>query len=281
MKLWTVIGAVKNALIAFKAIMIVVNAVMIANPIGLVITLIGGLIAGLAALIVYWDDVKAGASACWGWFEENFPTVASVISTGISQSIENFKALWNGIKTVLSNIIDFVTNVFAGNWSSAWESIKNIFGTVFSGLTALVKAPLNGIISLVNKAFEQIGSIKISIPDWVPGLGGKEYGFNLPQIPQLANGGVATSPTMALIGEGAEPEAVMPLSKLEGLLGYTGGNASGSMSVTFNPTINVTVSATSEEDVYSQVRRALNEASSSFAEQMRRYQQQRARISYD
>ena len=286
MKLWSVISMVKNALIAFKAVMIVVNAVMIANPIGLVITLIGALIAGLAALIIYWDDVKAGASACWGWFSEKFPKTAETITQVVGHIADTVSTMWNSLKTVLSNIIDFVTNVFTGNWQGAWENVKNIFGAAFKGLTALIKAPLNAVISLVNKAFEAIGGINISIPDWVPGLGGKEFGFNLPQIPMLAKGGVVTAPTMAMIGEGSEPEAVLPLSKLEELLNTPqeaiGGINGGNFSVTFNPTINVTVSGEEQRaDAYTQVRKALTEASDSFAEQMRRYQAQRGRMSYD
>ena len=58
----------------------------------------------------------------------------------------------------------------------------------------------------------------MTIPDWVPLVGGETLGFNIPTIPQLAEGGVATSPTLAEIGEGGEPEAVMPLSKLADLL---------------------------------------------------------------
>ena len=68
----------------------------------------------------------------------------------------------------------------------------------------LAKAPINGVISAINWVIWKINSISVTIPDWVPGVGGKTLGFNIPTIPQLAEGGVATSPTLAEIGEGGD-----------------------------------------------------------------------------
>jgi hypothetical protein len=44
-------------------------------------------------------------------------------------------------------------------------------------------------------------------------------------IPALAEGGIATGPTLALIGEGRGPEAVIPLDKLEGMMGGFGNQS--------------------------------------------------------
>ena len=82
----------------------------------------------------------------------------------------------------------------------------------------LAKVPINAVISAINWVLGKINSISVTIPDWVPGVGGTTLGFNIPTIPQLAAGGIATAPTLAMIGEGGEPEAVMPLSKLAALL---------------------------------------------------------------
>ena len=89
---------------------------------------------------------------------------------------------------------------------------------MFGGLVGLAKAPINAIISLINKAFSAIGSVSVSIPDWVPGMGGQTFSFEMPQIPMLANGGIVTKPTLAMIGEGAEDEAVLPISKLKNFI---------------------------------------------------------------
>ena len=80
----------------------------------------------------------------------------------------------------------------------------------------------------------------MKIPDWVPGIGGTEFGVNIPTIPLLANGGIVTSPTLAMIGE-AGAEAVIPLSKMGGMGGM-------------NIVINVSGSVIQEKDLAVTVR---------------------------
>ena len=87
-------------------------------------------------------------------------------------------------------------------------------------MLTVFKTVFNGIASIWNNT---VGKISFEIPKWVPGLGGK--GFDMPNIPMLANGGIVTSPTLALIGE-AGPEAVIPLSQM--------GNTGGGMNITVN-----------------------------------------------
>ena len=56
-----------------------------------------------------------------------------------------------------------------------------------------------------------LNNLRIDIPEWVPYMGGQTFGISIPEIPQLATGGIVTEPTIALIGE-AGPEAVVPLN---------------------------------------------------------------------
>lgn len=147
-------------------------------------------------------------------FQANFPMLSAFI-TGWWQSIQ---AAVENVKDIFTNIIEFVKNVFTGNWEGAWDNIVNIFGNLFGMIVNLAKAPINGVISAINWVLEKINSISVTIPDWVPLVGGQTLGFNIPTIPALAAGGIATAPTLAMIGEGGEPEAVMPLSKLAALL---------------------------------------------------------------
>lgn len=269
-------GVMKSLAVAGR----VLNLVLLANPIGLIIGLIGGLIAAGVWLYQNWDTVKEKAAAIWGWFAKMFPGVAGVITNQIGRIIDTLKSVWENIKFVFSNIIDFVKNVFTGNWADAWENVKNIFVGVFSSLGALIKLPINGIIEMINLAFSKIGSISLNIPDWIPGIGGEKYSFALPQIPLLANGGIATAPTLAMIGEGSESEAVLPLSRLDSLLsgGAQGSANSSNVTVNFNPQI--TISGSSDDDAYAQVKRALNEGSSSLRRELERMFADRARLSY-
>lgn len=255
---------------------------------------IGAVVA--AGILIYknWDKIKAKAvelgakiSEVWGnikaWvsgavsnlvsaFQTNFPLLSAYIS-GWWQSIS---AAWDNVKAIFSNIIDFVKNVFAGNWSAAWDNIVAIFGNIFGMIVNLAKAPINGVISAINWVLEKINSISVTIPDWVPGVGGQTLGFNIPTIPALAVGGIATAPTLAQIGEGGEPEAVLPLSKLAELLDkWTkpkpnggGGTQGGGDQITFAPVFQF-YGPTSKEE-------AVEAGRVSFAEFKRLYKQMKA-----
>ena len=141
---------------------------------------------------------------------ERFPVLGTIIQTVqgmIAPYIDGIKNAISSIKNVFTSLIDFVKNVFTGNWAGAWESVKNIFGNAFNALKGLAKAPLNAVISLINSAIGGLNKLHVSIPAWVPGVGGKEFGINIPKIPMLATGGIATQPSIC--GEGGYPEYVI------------------------------------------------------------------------
>lgn len=117
------------------------------------------------------------------------------IGAAIGSAIGYFNSLFDGITTMISGlltafdgILTFITGVFTGNWSKAWEGVKNIFGDIFEGLGGMLKMPINGVISMINGAIAGINSISVDIPDWVPGIGGEKFGINIPQLPMLARG---------------------------------------------------------------------------------------------
>lgn len=238
------------------------------GPLGIIIAVA----AAIALLYQNWDTVKAwlvnfGNTVNQIW--TNFSNMVGNAITAIGQKFpllgaylqgwwESIQAAVDNVKAIFQNIIDFISNVFSGNWSAAWQNIVNIFGNLFGMIVNLAKAPINGVISAINWVLSKINSISVTIPDWVPGVGGKTLGFNIPTIPQLAEGGVATSPTLAEIGEGGEPEAVMPLSKLAALLDEytkkpkpTGGAGrqedGGGETIVFSPVLNFYGKADREE----------------------------------
>lgn len=151
---------------------------------------------------------------------------------------KTFSDAFGGVKTILNGIIMFVKSIFTGNWKKAWQGVKKIFKGVWDTLYSVVKAPINLIIGAVNKMtsaiesavnwiIDGINSLSFDVPDWVPGIGGETFGFDLdtisiPEIPKLATGGLATEPTLAMVGDNrnakADPEVISPLSKLQGML---------------------------------------------------------------
>ena len=160
------------------------------------------------------SGVQAAINSVAAFLQEKFPFLGALFSgwaASISAAIENIKAIFSGI-------IDFVQNVFTGNWSGAWQNVVDIFGNLIGMIVNLAKAPINAVISAINFVLEKINGISVTIPDWVPGVGGQTLGFNIPTIPQLATGGIVTAPTILEAGEGGEAEAILPLSKLAAML---------------------------------------------------------------
>lgn len=262
--------ATKAATVATKAMSAAVK--FLTSPMGMTLGIITAVAAALVLLYKNWDTVKAwlvnfGNTVNQIW--TNFSNMVGNAITAIGQKFpllgaylqgwwESIQAAVDNVKAIFQNIIDFISNVFSGNWSAAWQNIVNIFGNLFGMIVNLAKAPINGVISAINWVLSKINSISVTIPDWVPGVGGKTLGFNIPTIPQLAEGGVATSPTLAEIGEGGEPEAVMPLSKLAALLDEytkkpkpTGGAGrqedGGGETIVFSPVLNFYGRADREE----------------------------------
>ena len=123
---------------------------------------------------------------------------ANVLGTAL-QSVAN---IVSSVMQIFQGLIDFITGVFTGNWSQAWEGIKSIFSGVFSGLGEIFKAPFRVIVSVINTVIS--GLNKLKVPDWVPGIGGK--GINIPKIPEFAKGTNRT-PSTFIAGENG-PELI-------------------------------------------------------------------------
>lgn len=117
-----------------------------------------------------------------------FQVAFSVAGEWVSFLGNTISSIFDSVMTTLGGILDFITGVFTGNWSKAWEGVKNIFSGVFNSFATLCKTPLNAVISLINGAIKGINNISVDIPDWVPGVGGDKLGFDIPTIPTLAKG---------------------------------------------------------------------------------------------
>lgn len=192
-----------------------------ANPIVLLIAAIVGLVALIAtkgdeiqALLQKVDDFLQGVFIT-DWTEVFGPELGNILN-GFFKTL---KGIWDGIKQIFDGIIEFIQGVFTGDWDKAWNGVKKIFQGIWDSLVAVAKAPLNLVIGLLNGAIAKINiliaglnQLKFDIPDWVPFLGGKTWGVNIPTIPKvpyLANGGILSSGS-AVVGE-AGPELLTML----------------------------------------------------------------------
>ncbi|KAF5061108.1 Phage-related minor tail protein [anaerobic digester metagenome] len=166
--------------------------------------------------------------------------------------------LWEATKSVFSGIGDAVKGAF----DAAREKIAGFFDWVGEKLSALDEK-----ISSV----PVIGSLYRGIKGGIGAIGNAISGGS--KVPALASGGVVTAPTLSLIGEGGEPEAVIPLSKLEKILG--GASASVGGGVTFAPVIQISGEASKKD-----VDEALNNAYEKFKGFMARYEKDKRRLAF-
>ena len=179
----------------------------------------------ITVLTKLWENViNPVIDVLWKNLKPAFETVFSGIKTVIE-----------GLKTTLSGIIKFIKGVFTGDWKTAWNGIKDIFKGIWDALVGILKTPVNliidiinglisGVVSGINAVIKALNALSFDIPDWVPVLGGKTFGFNLktltaPKIPRLATGTVVPAnygEFLAILGDNRrEPEVVSPISAMK------------------------------------------------------------------
>ncbi|WP_415325717.1 phage tail tape measure protein [Clostridium perfringens] len=222
--------------VATKAMTLATKAMNLAlsmNPIGVVITLLVALATTFVVLYNKCTWFRNGVNAVWsnvksifkgfanffkGAFSRDWTQTFGLLGIQLNSFFGTVSAIWNGVKGVFTGIITFIKGVFTGNWRSAFQGLADIVKSIFGMLGGIIKAPINAAISGINMAIRGINSLSFNVPSWIPGIGGSHFGVNLPTIPALAEGGIVTKATMALVGEGKEHEAVIPLSKLDKLV---------------------------------------------------------------
>jgi hypothetical protein len=192
MKAWTA------ATTAFTAVQAAFNAVMALNPIFLLVVAFVAVGVALAVL-----------QAKFNIFGKAFAAIGTAASF-----------VWEGIKAGLQSIGNLATTIFGG-LKTGFGGVVSVIRVYINTLVGFYKGLFNGIADIWNNT---VGKLSFKVPGWVPGLGGK--GFEVPQIPKLADGGIVNSATIALIGERG-PEAVVPLR----------GRNSGALGNTFNITV--------------------------------------------
>lgn len=212
----------KAATEAQTAVQVILNAVMSANPFGIVALAIGALVAAGIALYKNWDTVSAFLSKTWGMIKNTAVNVFNNI-------VDFFKKWGPQILAILTGPIGLLVLLFVKNFDKIKETALKVFGAIGSFIGGIVdgikngfKGMVNGVISALNFMIGALNKLHFEIPDWVPQIGGKGFGFNIPEIPMLAEGGSISKAGRVLVGErGPEfldlPEGakVTPLDKAD------------------------------------------------------------------
>ena len=217
-KISGVITGVTSLASAFPALGSAIS--VLTNPVALV----GAAVVGLVTLIATkGDEIQAILQSVddflQGVFATDWTESFGVLGNVLNGFFAGLKNIWDSIMDIFNGVIDFIRGVFTGDWERAWNGVKEIFSGIFNGLVNIVRVPLNGIIGIlngviggINMLIDGLNSISFDIPSWVPGIGGKTFGFNIGHIgsiPYLATGGIVRSGS-AIVGE-AGPELMTVL----------------------------------------------------------------------
>ena len=161
------------------------------SPIGLAVAAIAGLIAAGVWLYKNWDTVKAKAVEIGAFLGNKWAEIKNTVSGYVGQLGDFVGNVWTKIK-------DGAISLGTG--------VKDAFVNAFAPIAGIIKAPINAAITLINKAIGGINGIGFTVPDWIPGIGGKAFSVSIPNVPMLAKGGFTNG--LSIAGEAGQ-EAVI------------------------------------------------------------------------
>ena len=157
----------------------------------------------------------------------------NIIGSIFQTLFDTVRGVINGALDALGGLIDFISGVFTGDWEKAWKGIGDFIIGIWDLIWSQIKGTINLIIDGINTLWS---SIYYAVRGIVDGVGeiagalgdllGQDWHFNMPEypplIPKLAKGGLATAPTLALVGDNrnakSDPEVIAPLSKLKQMI---------------------------------------------------------------
>ena len=273
-------SALKTFGIAAVAVIKAIGVAAMTNPMILIIAAIVAAVALAVYLIIkYWDKIKAAWQVCVDAFVAGLAWWADAFSS----AWEWIKAGWNALVAWFSSAWDSFSSWFGDVWNSLvetlggiWDSITGAASASWEGIKGIVSGVIDWIASKLEWVSEKIDAVKNLGSNIVNGAKniGSSVVSGVANFVGLASGGVATGPTLALIGEGGESEAVVPLSKLESMIG-AGGD--GGVVVNFAPSITVS----GGDDAYTGVSRALSEGQANLKRELEKLLANQRRVSYN
>lgn len=239
-----------------------------------IVAFITPIIEGIVSVFEWaWPYIQKVIEIVWGVIkgviDGALKVIMNIIGAFANLFTGNWSGLWENIKGIVAGLLKIIGSVIDGaldlifnnikmigdlifkTVKGAWDSVAEISRSVWNGVSDFIlgiwdgivggiKGFINLIIKAMNFMIDGINKLSFDVPDWVPNLGGKTFGLDIPNIPMLANGGITTGPTLAMIGEGTEQEAVLPLSKLEQLI-----NTNGAPGITIEQ-----MNVREDEDIY-------------------------------
>lgn len=211
--LWSITGKIAELLRSILALV----AEVLGNIIGCVIakvyelgSAIGTWISGLITNIGTWLSNIWTAISTWfttlvtdigtwlgnalttlsNWFTSLPSTIGGWLSS-VGSTISTWASgIWSDFTGLLGDIVSYITGTFSNAWDKAWTGIKDVFSGIFESIGGIFKGIINTVVDAINVVIDAINTISWDVPDWVPGIGGSTFGFDIPNVPRLANGAV-------------------------------------------------------------------------------------------
>lgn len=171
---------------------------------------------------IVWLGIQGAIQIFWSWLSpifEGIKTAGSAVWSFISDAA---RAVWDGVTKVWNDITGFLGNLWDGlksRGTAVWDAIKSAASSVgdfVKGVWDGVKSAVAGVWNFLARGWNSIPSV--SIPDWVPLIGGKT--FSLPKLPMLWRGGTAEGGA-AIVGEHG-PEPLVVNGRYSGMVGQNG-----------------------------------------------------------
>ena len=228
--LGSLISVIGTLIVSFAVVSIAISA--ISAPVLAVVAVIGVLIGIFIKLWNTNEDFRNNVMNIWntlssffmnyvlpifqGFFNYwvgIFKTAFTVVAAIIKGLLNNATAVVSGLIGVFSGILTYLQGVFTGNWRQAWEGIKKIFSSIVDS----IKSIFSGAIDWISSKVSGLVNLVTSIPDKIQGIKNSIGNISL-KVPGFATGGIVTSPTLAMVGEGSSAEAILPLDKLPRLM---------------------------------------------------------------
>ena len=157
-----------------------------------------------------WNGIKSFLTNIWNGIKNAAVSVWNGIKTGVMNVVNGIKngitTAFNAVKTFLTNCMNTIKSVMTSVWNGIWGAIKGVINGILRGIESMV----NGVIKGLNFMINALNKLSFDVPDWVPVIGGKKFGFNIRNIsevslPRLENGGMVNAGTAFIAGEaGAE-----------------------------------------------------------------------------
>jgi TP901 family phage tail tape measure protein len=175
----------------------------------------------------WWDDavhlftsifvtpLQSAAHTLIGWFNDEVQAWKLLFTHDIpswwDDAVHLFDSVFvNPLHSALSDVERAFESVFGG--------IKGFVSSAFGDLVGIIKSPVDGVIGLVDEAIGYLDGLHVSIPSWVPVIGGDSFGVSIPKIPMLAHGGlVMPQPggVQVTVAEAGQAEIVTPLPAMQ------------------------------------------------------------------